>query len=312
MNRSRGLTIGALVVFVGSALTLIYGAFWTYELQILSIGRSRLPFTKDSMIFMAVASLVAGAWGVATAYGLLNHGEWARISVLVFGWLCLVYCLLPMLYFPMLSLKHFDGMPAHFNLYVLLGGTAFEALFVVVGSGLLHFFSKKSIKNQFTTKPEGAEPQDSVEPRSRRPVSINIVAWYLFLTAFLFTATFSYRMPVSVFSFEIAGWEGRLIKMAYVLIHILAMVGLLELRRWGRNLSIYYFSFLIFDTMAAAWIPGGRPIFEKFLLQAPVSVGLIGHPAEPSTIVTLLVALVFFALPLWVVVTRKKAFVGPV
>lgn len=311
MNRSRGLTIGALVIFVGSALTLIYGAFWTYELQSLSIRPSRLPFTKDSMIFMVVASLLAGAWGVATAYGLLNHGEWARISVLVFGWLCLVYCLLPMLYFPMLGLKHFDGTPAHFNPYVLLGGAAFEALFVVVGGGLLYFFSKKSIKDQFTAKQEGAELQDSVEPRSWRPISINIVAWYLFLTAFLFTATFSYRMPVSVFSYDIAGWEGCLIKMVYVFIHILAMVGLLELRRWGRNLSICYFSFLIFDTMAAVWIPGGRPLFEKLLLQAPASMGLMAHLAAPSAVLTFVIALLFFALPLWVVVTRKEAFLKP-
>jgi hypothetical protein len=309
LTRSAGITVSAVAVFAGSALTLIYGAYWVRELQIASLGRSRLPFTKDSMLFMAVAALAAAAWGVVTSFGLLDRRQWARISVLVFAWLCIVYCLLPMLLFSVVPLSHIEGTSANFNFYVRLGATSYFALFVAAGGWLLYFFSKESVKDQFDGKPEGIDAQSPSELHSKRPLSISVVAWYLLITAFLFTATFSYRVPVSLFSYDIAGWEARLIKVIYVLVHVLAMVGLLELRRWGRTLAICYFSFLILDTLASVWIPGGRPVFERFIVMAPVSIGLKGLPFGLSSVVTIGLALLLFALPLWVVITQRQAFV---
>lgn len=81
-----------------------------------------------------------------------------------------------------------------------------------------------------------------------------------------------------------------------------------SLRSWGRTLAICYFSFLILDTMASVWIPGGQPVFERFIGMAPLSIGLNGFPIGHSLIVAIAIAIPLFVLPLWVVVTQKQAF----
>jgi hypothetical protein len=310
LNQPDGVAICAVTAFIGSALALVYGAFWVRQLQIVSLSSSRLPFTKEAMLFMALTSLATGAWGVAAAFGLLSHREWARISMLVFGWLCLVFCLLPMLSFPLVPLQHIEGTSVNFNFRVRLFATAYFALFVAIGSWWLYFFSKESVKEQFTEKLERSEsPKSSDVPSPKRPLSIRIVAWYLLITAFLFTATFSYRTPVSLLGYSVSGWEARATNVMHVLVHVLAMVGLLELKRWGRTLVIGYFSFLILDTMASAWTPGGRPLFERLVFMAPVSLGLKGLPPEHSLIIEFALAVPLIVMPLWVVVRQKQAFV---
>jgi hypothetical protein len=259
------------------------------------------------MRFMAVTALVASAWGLATAFGLLSYREWARLSVIVFAWLCIVFCLLPMLYFPWVPLAHIEGTSPNFNLYVRLFASGFFGFFVAVGCWWLYFFSKQSVKDQFAGKVDTlVAPSDGVH--SKRPPSVTIVAWYLFITAFLFTATFSYRTPMSLFGYEISGWEAHLLKLVYALVHVLAMVGMLELRRWGRMLAICYFSFLILDTLASLWVPGGHPFFERLIGMAPFSVRLKGFFIGHSLIVAIGIALPLFVLPLWIVVTQKQAF----
>jgi hypothetical protein len=171
----------------------------------------------------------------------------------------------------------------------------------------LYFFSKQSVKDQFARKVDTlAAPSDGVH--SKRPPSVTIVAWYLFITACLFTATFSYRTPMSLFGYEISGWEAHLLKLVYALVRVLAMVGILELRRWGRMLAICYFSFLILDTLASLWVPGGHPFFERLIGVAPFSVRLKGFFIGHSLIVAIGIALPLFVLPLWIVVTQKLAF----
>jgi hypothetical protein len=275
----------------------------------VSLGSSRLPFTEDSMIFLSSTSLLAGTWGVATAFGILNHQEWARISVITFSWLCLVYCVLPMLYFPLVPLAPIEGASVDFISHWRLGATAYFAVFVGVGSWWLYFFNKASVKERFSRNIELTYGQSSDQAHLSRPLGISVVAWYLFITAFLFTATFSYRVPVFLFGFGLTGWEASLIKVIFALVHILTMVGLLELKRWSRTLAICYFSFLILDTIASVWIRGQRSVFEKLLTMAPASIGRSEFPAARSLIVALGLAIPLFALPLWVVVTEKHALV---
>jgi hypothetical protein len=292
------MRVVAVAVFVGSAITLVYGAFWVRQLQVASLGTSSSPFTNDYMQFMAFSGLVAGAWGIAAAFGLLSYRGWARISVLVFAWLCLVFCLLPMLYFPVLPVAPIQGTSPNFILYFRFGSTAFFALFVAVGIWWLYFFNKESVKEQFNGEED--------EAGFKRPLGVSIVAWYLLVTTLSFTATFSYRMPLSFFGHDISLAAGRYLKLGCALVQVLAMVGLLELRRWGRALAVCYFSFLILDTMASAWVPGGRPAFARLELRTLDLIGLEAFSTQHPVTVAFGVALLLFVLPLWVVAKQKQ------
>jgi hypothetical protein len=294
MDRSVGITICAVTAFIGSVLTLVYGAF---NIRQLEVAAAWFPFTKESMLLSGCLSFAAGVCGVATAFGLLNHREWARISMLAFGWLCLVFCLLPMFIYPWVTLPRF----AH--LFVM----GFFPFFVGIGSWWLYFFSKKSVKEQFAENAKVGEASQSTDAQlSKRPPSISIVAWYLLITAFIFATTSSDRMLTYAFSWS----EMRLVNVAYVLVHVCAFVGLLELKPWSRILAAGYFSLLIVAILASMWISADRFGFAWLMSTAPVSLGLgwfvtTGH----SLLTSYILAVPLLVLPLGVLLKQKRAFV---
>lgn len=169
------------------------------------------------------------------------------------------------------------------------------------------FFSKESVKGEFIfTCDDAAEvPTPSNSMFAKRPLGISIVAWYLLVTAFIFAATFYYRLPPYSFTWT----ELRLIKVTYVVIHVFAFVGLLELRPWGRFLAICYFSVLILGTLASVWIPGRTFGFERLVATAPVSLGLGWYSRKYSVLVGSALAVLCFVMPLGILVRQKQAFV---
>ena len=86
------------------------------------------------------------------------------------------------------------------------------------------------------------------------------------------------------------------------------MVGLLERKKWGRLLAIGYFSFLILDTLASAWIPGATSGFEGILFKATASLGLKNFSSIHSLAVDFFVAVVLFVVPLYILAGEKESF----
>ena len=94
MKRSAGVTIIAVIDFVGCAFTFL-GA----GISVLSIALqpfipraagvpdpfAAAPGLKFIQLFSVVFMLILVAWGVATGVGLLKLREWARISQIVFA-----------------------------------------------------------------------------------------------------------------------------------------------------------------------------------------------------------------------------------
>ena len=87
MTRPIGITISAVVVFIGSGLIVLFGGLAALaSLTISPAMRSDGPVNLVYMgVFEAVFALGLGAWGVATGVGLIQTKEWARISLIAFA-----------------------------------------------------------------------------------------------------------------------------------------------------------------------------------------------------------------------------------
>src|SRR6266849_3476531 len=85
MKRAVGITISAIVVFLGSRLCLLIGLLClTLLLYIRHFGlESRVG--RGIFIFEAVSFRGLAAWGITTAIALLRLKRWARISMYVFS-----------------------------------------------------------------------------------------------------------------------------------------------------------------------------------------------------------------------------------
>ena len=88
--------------------------------------------------------------------------------------------------------------------------------------------------------------------------------------------------------------------------------GLLKLRPWGRTLAIYYFQFLIFNSLTMALIPGTQARFEQAMNDMLRDMQSATGAAPPVMHFPIWFGVIFavplLSLLLWVVVSRKEAF----
>lgn len=84
MARSAGITVSAVVVFIGSAFTILFGAVMVAG-SLFMPNSSRLPNVPGNFGYVLIAEAVFffafGVWGIAAGVGLVNTRQWARISI---------------------------------------------------------------------------------------------------------------------------------------------------------------------------------------------------------------------------------------
>jgi len=97
MARSKGITVSAIVVIIGSAFTIFCGAMMLLA-SILALNSSRASDAPVNLRYiLVIEAFVAigfGGWGLASSIGLIKTKEWARISTLVYAAI-LVFLSLP-------------------------------------------------------------------------------------------------------------------------------------------------------------------------------------------------------------------------
>ena len=90
-----------------------------------------------------------------------------------------------------------------------------------------------------------------------------MIAWYLLISAFIGVLGLSVNPPVFFFGFFFKGTFASLIMFGLAFVQSLTAFGLLKLRPWGRTLAIYYFQFLIFNSLTMVLIPGTQARFDQ-------------------------------------------------
>lgn len=325
MNRSPGVTASAMAVIFGSVLALLAGTMVLFASSSgIPVPENQLHFIKYLMAFTALLLFAAGAWGVATGMGLLRLREWSRISMLVFGALLLLLCIPGFLIFLVVPFPPPGTTPRpELTKNVLMATKVFLTIFygilAVLGGWWFYFFNKPSTKNQFlrfTIPTAGGTPGLSIITAGARPLSITFIAWYLLITAFVGVLGLSMNPPVFFLGFFFKGTTASLIMSALAFLQSLIGFGLLKLRPWGRTLAIYYFQFLIFNSLTMVLIPGTQARFDQamgdMLRDMPGAPNAPTNPQFTGAHVPIWLGVVFavplLSLLLWLIVRRKEAF----
>src|SRR5690348_1423314 len=96
MKRSGDVTAAAVVMFCGSALFLLMGAFTI--LTVLAAPTTNAAQGRQLQMAGAVMVIAMygglAAWGIATGVGILKLQPWARISAIVMGVLAIAGCVM--------------------------------------------------------------------------------------------------------------------------------------------------------------------------------------------------------------------------
>ncbi len=323
MNRSAGVTASAVAVIFGSALALLAGLMVLFASSGgIPVPENQVHFVKYFMAFTALLLFAVGAWGIATGMGLMRLREWARISMLVFSALLLFLCIpgflmLLVMPFPPPGTTPSPELTKNVLMATKVFLTIFYGVLAVLGGWWLYFFNKPSTKDQFLrfTIPTLAGTAGlSIVTAGNRPLSITLIAWYLLISALVGVLGLSMNPPVFFLGFFFKGTSASLIMSALAFLQSLIGFGLLKLRPWGRTLAIYYFQFLIFNSLTMVLIPGTQARFEQAMGDMLRDMqGTAGTP-PPAMHFQIWFGVIFavplLALLLWVVVSRKEAFQG--
>ena len=321
MNRSVGVTVTAVVVLLGSGLTLLAGVMMLFASSSdLPIPENQVHFLKYFMVFLALVLFAAAAWGIASGTGLMRLREWSRISMLVFSALLLFVCIPGLLMFLFMPFPPPGTAPSPELTKEMLGATR---IFMVVLYGILaalggwwiYFFNKRSTKDQFLKVRipglEGMPGAEVISPYAR-PLSITLIAWWLLISGFIGVLGLSVNPPVFFLGYFFKGTYASVLMLALALVQSLIGFGLLKLRPWGRTLAIYYFQFLIFNSLTMVLIPGTQARFEQAMSEMLSDMqGTLGTPPSPMHVPIwfgVIFAVPLLSLLLWIVVSRKDVF----
>lgn len=329
MARSVGITISAIVVFVGCAFTLLFGL--GSAAMSLRPTANVSPFVAFFAVVEAVFALGFSGWGIATGVGLISTKEWARISTIVFAALLALFTLPPALLMALLPLRiqQDPNLPAHSAPILRVGISLVSGLLGALAIFWLYFFNRRSVKVQFQgQRPvlQEAGPQLAPEigtsiPAQRvpgRPLSITIIALFLLVgsasTPFLLLysrAVFrEVPMPFCFLGFFLFGRAAALILLLWMVVKIAAAVGLLKLKNWARLTAIWLQLFGILNLLLLVAVPANRARYQHIIDAAMASMNW-QTPQQMSFSFSVWVGMIGSLVILWFLITRKQAFASP-
>jgi|HubBroStandDraft_1064217.scaffolds.fasta_scaffold44255_2 hypothetical protein len=307
MRRSAGVTASSIIVFIGSGLTLMFAALMAFSLLVSSSQISQPQFVAYFVDFFVGFVFVASGWGIATGVGLVNLRSWARTSMLIFGGLLIFFDLPGLVIVPFIPMAAQNGLPSNFVLGVRVVMEIFYAALAALGGWWLYFFNKKAVRAQFAND---AAPADFPASINRRPLSIAIIGWYLLASSVIFLSIAGFRFPLFLFGYLIRGNLVVGVLAVYAAIHILAGIGLLKLRPWGRTLTICYFSLVILQTILSAALPGSGARFQEAMAELTTRFNLPPTTIHFSLWFSVLSVVPLYVVLLWFLITRKRFFKG--
>lgn len=322
MKRSAGVKISAIVVFIGSGLTLLWSAFLVLGVAALATKGNALPFPTSFGIVLILFMLAFAVWGVATGINLLRLRAWARISMVLFSAFLLVVAvpgILMMLFVPLPAT--IDATNPELTQKVMatarVGMVMVYAILAVLGVWWLYFFNSRPVKEQFG-RPDapapasqavwGAPAAAAVSEQLKRPLSITIIAYVSLLGACVLPLIQLMHVPMMFMGIFYTGWKASLIIMGFMTAQLLIAYGLLRLEPWGRSLAIYYFNFGIFNSIISVILPGAQARFDAATAMMQGTLGVPATSAKFPIWSGLIFGLPLIAIQLWFVVTRKQAF----
>jgi hypothetical protein len=337
MRRSTGITVTAVLAFVGGGFTVLVALGTALMSVLMSNSRASYALPRSFLLLAVVYYSGAAFWAIATGVGLLRLREWSRISQLIFSTLLVLGAIgtVSVMFFIHFPAPPTDANPA-FTAQIMSGVKVATVIFYgmlgALGAWWLYYFNTSSIRAQFrvprfipapafsaaTTPafnvPPGTPADSFILPppatTSTRPVSISVIAVLLLVGSAMMPLSLLYRAPVLLFGFLVSGWRAYVIVALLGLANLAAGVALLKLKPWARILAICVVTFSLLNILLTVFLPGSQSrwdqamqvMINKWRMPAPITM-----PHLPVWLM-LLSAVPIALAELYFLITQKPAF----
>ena len=143
----------------------------------------------------------------------------------------------------------------------------------------------------------------------RRPLSISILGWLMLVTGSVSLPMAFLRVPLSFFGLMLGGWIAAAGILGLALAYLVIGFGLLRLNPEARAAGIALFVLLGVNALVISFIPGTHTKMLGAMKSTPLFARQADRPAPPPVPFPLrLLAVAVISVPVWFLVTRKKAF----
>lgn len=333
MQRSIGVTLSAVVVFIGCAAALLGGVLMVFGIEFAQDQALANPLMRGVLIVEILLDLGFVSWGVASGIGLLKLRGWGRMSMLVFSSIMIFFSVIPMLIFPFVPIPQPADTTANLGLFVRGGLEVFYGFFVALGIFWIYFFNKRSVKEQFSPATESAAvittpqmqavtmsssaPVGAV-PGQKRPVLIMVIGVFNIVSCASMALVLLLHTPAVFFGFELHGIEAIIAFATFGAVGLAAGVGLLRFRLWGWLTAVFFQAVGIANIASFLFIPGAMDRFNS-VMQRQYAVWGISQSAMPASFATtttamlrvsLVFGLVFGVAILCTLIAYRRAFQG--
>lgn len=341
MKRSSGVIVIAILVLLGSALTLLLGVVVLVAMLVApTTGFEKLPgpsfLPNILLVFVSLMYLVPASIGIASGVGLLRLQNWARISTIVFSVVLICISVFPAVLTLFMPFPTTPGQSLdHGTITVVrVVMSAFWFCLAAVGVWWLVFFTRRAVRQQFqpaTPQRDSESLQAQVSPvqtlvapanaRSARPASITVVACLMMagsafmLVGLVFLGVL--HIPAIFFTMLITGWLALVLYGTLGTAQLLIGWGLLKLRPIARTLALAYFTFSLLNIAVFYLGPGHQARVAAFIDTQTSMMRWMGpagaysqeqfHPAS-FLIVGFVSGAIAIAAQMYFLFTRKAAF----
>lgn len=341
MRRSPGVTVVAVLVLLGSALTLLLGVVVLIAMLVApSTGFEKFPgpsfLPQLILVFASLMYLVPACIGIASGIGLLRLRNWARISTIVFSVVLTCISVFPAVLiffmpFPAQPDQRLDQSTISLVRFVL---SAFWISLAALGVWWAVFLTRRSVRLQFqpaTIQQENvlfpahvSQSQTVATPiktTSSRPMSITVIACFMMagsafmLVGLVFLGVL--HIPAIFFTKLLTGWLAAVLYGTLGIAQLLIGWGLLKLRPIARTLALAYFTFSLLNIAVFYLGPGHQARVAAFVDSQTSMMRWMGpagaypqeqfHPAF-FLIVGFVSGAIAIAVQMYFLFARKAAF----
>ena len=304
-SRSAGVTVIAILQFLGSALLLAMAGLLAVAMIAAPTpppNDAQLPpmFFKVFRIIGPLIYALPAVWGIVTAVGLLQLKNWARISTIIFSVLLIVFGAFGTLTSMVFFLKPPPGSGVDPKMFSIIGAITAVIGLAQIGIGIwwMVFFNRARVKAQFLPQPVAFPPQSAdpyaIDPRystmvpppgfpspadvafpptppiaapqrTARPLSISIIAWFMLVSCLFIPISLFLHPPIALFLTILTGWQAVAFMLVSAGLNVYVGFALLKMKPVGRLIGIGYFAFGFLNVAVFYFAPGRSARLTRFL-----------------------------------------------
>lgn len=298
MQRPASVTASAILVVLGSLMTLALAAamFW-----LPTSGSAGVEHERSFAIGLGVFYLAGALTGLATSVGLFRLRRWARVLLLAFAGVLVLFCAFAALVVALIPLPEVAGpdLPLPPNLRAIT--VMVFAVPAAIATWWLVLFTRPRIVDAF-----GGE---AVADPSAPPTIILLIGWLTVIGGVASLGLVWTGSPWYFLGLFIDGWGARACYLAFALFQLYVGRGLLRLEERSRVLAIWFYIVSSLNGVALLLSPGMRARLLAFSREVdPAAADALPFDTESFLWWVMAVTLVVVVAQTWLLVRARPAF----